>query len=226
MEVLMSVRTLLIVSVALVLAACNKVSANVEGENARGVQSAFFIEDDGYYGSDGLIRVYLVSFSDACTAYEGFWDDFNDLDVWGNLDLWEDVEDLWAEYYPEEFEETQLNIRVDDPDDAITGLDFDGVDWNEGLSDDDETKATYTRYMQALDEDYWQAWVFGGDTDDYAESWVTDDGEMTIGAHNPGESVRGTFTSTLAETDDGDDVAEVTFRFNATRCEDFEDEVF
>jgi len=207
------------------LTGCNSVSTNVDGSGAEGIQSAFFIEEDNYYGSDGLIQIYMVSFSDACVAYEGYHDELNDME-WLNWDLLDEVEDLWNEYFPETFEETVITLRVDDPDDNIAGLDYNGVDWNDGLTDDDETKAAYTRYKQKLDDDYWEAWAFGGDKDEYVETWVTDDGDLTVSGHTENASIRGTFTSTLAETDDGDDVGDVTFRFNADRCQEFESEVF
>jgi len=225
MEVNMPGRSLLIVGAALGLLGCNTVSATVDGESADGIQSAFFIEEDGAYGSDGLIQIYLVSFADACVAYEGYQDEVNDLD-WLNWDLLDDIEDIWNEYFPEEFEETVIKIRVDDPDDSVAGLDFKGVDWNDGLTDDDETKATFTRYKQALDDDYWEAWAFGGDTDDYVELWVSDDGDLSVGGHTENTSIRGTFTTTLVEPDDGDDEAEVTFRFNADRCQEYESEIW
>jgi hypothetical protein len=225
MEVFMPGHTLLILGAALGLLGCNSVSVSVDGSSAEGVQSAFFIEEDGAYGSDGLIQIYLVSFSDACTAYEGFQDEVNDLD-WLNFDLLDDIEDIWTEYYPETFEETIIKIRVDDPDDSVAGLDFKGVDWNDGLSDDDEAKATFTRYKQALDDDYWQAWAFGGETDEYVESWVSDDGDLSVAGHTENTSIRGSFVTTLADADDGDDEGDVTFRFNADRCREYESELW
>ncbi len=221
----MPVRTVMIASAALGLLGCNSISVNVDGSGADGIQSAFFIEEDGFYGSDGRIDVYLLSFSDACTTYEAYADDISDLD-WLNWDLLDDIEDIWNEHFPETFEETVITIRVDDPDDPLSGLDFKGVDWNDGLTDDDEAKASFTRYKQALDDDYWEAWAFGGDTDEYVETWVTDDGDLSINGHKENTSIRGSFTSTLVETDDGDDVGDVTFRFNADRCTEYESEVY
>jgi hypothetical protein len=230
MEDHMPVRPLILVVAALALsglalAGCNSVNATLDGQSAEPIQSAFFMEDDGYYGgNDGQVVIYLVSFADACTVYENYWDEFNEMNWFGNWDALEDLEDLWAENFPETFELTELVIRVDDPDDSVAGLDFKGVDWNDGLDDDDETKATFTRYKESLDEDFWEAFIFGGDTDDYLEYWVTDDGDMSVGGHTPNESIRGSFTTTLVDWDDGDDESEVTFRFNATRCDGAQDE--
>lgn len=219
-------RPLFIALAALGLAACNSVSATIESESTEGVKSAFFVEDDGHYGSHGLIQVYLVSVEDGCTTYGDFYDELNDMDWWGNWDALDDVEDLWADYFPETFEETILTIRVDDTDDSVAGLDFKGVDWNDALTDDDETKGSLSRYKKLLDSDYWETWAFGGDRDDWVETWLTDDGEMSIAAHTPRESIRGSFDSTLVQADDGDTVDDISFRFSAAHCPDFEDELF
>ncbi len=223
----MKVQALTSVVAALALAACNSVSATLDNDPTDSIKSSFFIEKDGFYGADGIVQVYLVTFSDACTSYEAYWDELNEMNWWGNWDVLDDLEDLWAENFPETFEETVISIRVDDPDDSVAGLDFKGVDYNDGLTDDDETKATLTRYKQWLDEDYWEGVFFtGGDTDDYVEAWNTDDGDMSIGGHRPTETIRGTFTTELVEPDDGDLESSATFRFNASHCEELEDEIY
>ncbi len=222
----MKVRTIIAVTTALSLSACNSVSATLDNEATISIKSSFFIENDGHYGSDGIMQVYLVSFTDACTAYESYWDELNEMSWWGNWDAFDDLEDLWAEHFPEEFEETVITIRVDDPDDSVAGLDFKGVDYNDGLTDDDETKGTLTRYKRWLDEDFYETFYTGGDIDEYAVAWNTDDGDMSIGGHSPGETIRGSFITELVDTDDGDHESDATFRFNATHCDEFEDEYY
>ncbi len=216
----------LLTAAAVLLMGCNSVSATVDGASAEGIQSAFFIEEDGYYGSDGIIQIYLTTISDGCTTYESYHDEINDLDWLDLANLAEEYEEIWTEHFPETMEETLIKIRVDDPDDSIAGLDYKGVDWNDGLQDDDETKASYTRVYQALDDDFWENSLFGGDTDDYLESWVSDDGDLSVAAHTVNESIRGTFTTSFAETDDGDDEGDATIRFNAERCQELESEIF
>lgn len=204
---------------ALALSACvgNNVQGKVDNDKVH-VIDAVFIEQEDFYGSDGVILVELSELSDGCEAAGGFWDDLvgaTDADV---------VATSWADHFPEEFWSLQIVIRVDDPDDDLGGEEFSGVDWDELPGDDDEVTASIYRYTDHLDEDYWTGAY--REYDDYFDLWYSDGGDMKIHRHVPGERISGVFTTEAADADDGDDAGEITIHFNAVHCPDYEDAYF
>ncbi|MCB9758675.1 MAG: hypothetical protein H6739_02445 [Alphaproteobacteria bacterium] len=198
---------------------CNAVSGDVDGDPVD-IDDAFYIEDDNAFGDDGLIQVFLLGIPDACAVTAEFLDDFDDADSPSER------ADAWKDNFPEEFWEFQVWIRVDDVDDELAGQELDGIDWDDALESDDEVGILARRYHDHPDDESFSWWgAFTGDATDYYETYRSDDGDAKISGHSPGESIRGSFGTTMVDAD-GDDEGEITLRFSAQRCRDVEDELF
>lgn len=202
--------------------ACSGVSGEVGGE-AVPTATAYYVEEDNYYGDDGVYLVYLDEDPNGCENQATWQDELNGLD-WLDLldpDTYDDLEDLWADLFPEDFWRTTITIRVDDVDDANGGLSLDGTDFGYGVSDDDEFYVTMDHFDQYLEFD---------DLTDvtnlvWGDNYRSDGGEGSITAHNPGTAI-GASLSTEMFDNDGDSEGEVNISFSARRCEDLEDEIF
>jgi hypothetical protein len=221
METFMTRSILLLTALALTTA-CTTVSGDIDGESPSG-PNAFFIQEDEAYGEDGQIQVWMTDVpDDACGTYSDFLDDY--YDALNSFSV-EEVVEAWNDNLPEQTWLTVLTFRVDDVRDDLSGLEFQGVDWDEPLEDDDEMHAVSTYKNRHADEDDFELGdIISGDYD-FVDDWRSDEGSGKVTAHSPDESIRGTFSAFFVE-DDGDDVGELDLRFNAQRCRSVENEVY
>lgn len=215
-------RCILLFSALALTTACTRVSGEIDGEKPSG-QQGFFIQEDEAYGSDGQIQVWLTDMSgDACASYNGFLEDFSE--GLGSFST-DELVDAYNDNLPEQVWLTVLTFRVDDVRDDLSGMEFQGVDWDEILEDDDEMNALTTYKNRDADEDDFELGdILSGDLD-FIESWRSDNGGGKISGHTPDESINGTFSAIFVD-DDGDDVGELDVRFGAERCRSVEGEIY
>lgn len=199
--------------------ACNTVYGEIDGEEVP-TDNAFYVEAEDYFGSDGLLIVFLSHEDMDCETMADFLEEMDEAD--------DDNERVytWEYYNPEEFWEVQIRLRVDDPDDELAGQELDGSDWNSVLSDDDEVSVAATHYTDYPTENSfnWWGWVTGEVTD-YYESYTSDGGDGKIQAYDPGEHIRGVVTTEMVDRE-GDSEGEVTYNFSANRCREIESDIF
>ena len=192
----------------LALIACNSVRGAVDGDDVPALPTAFFVEDDEYFGNDGIIRVFLSSTDLGCEGYDDLFEDLDDeaqqLDVEG-------YSEVWRERLPEDFWEVNLTFRVSDTDDKQSSVDFDAQDWDDGLGEDDEAKFLLTHFTD-YPGDTWSTV-----TPD-SQSYTNDGGTVSIRRHTPNELISGTFDAEVVDASDGDDEGEVRINFSASRC--------
>ncbi|MFT5584707.1 MAG: hypothetical protein ACI9VR_002292 [Cognaticolwellia sp.] len=221
METFMT-RSILLLTALSLTTACTQVSGEIDGENPAG-QQAFFIQEDEAYGEDGQIQVWLTDVpEDACATYNGFLEDFSE--GLGSFSV-DEVVDAYNDNLPEQVWLTVLTFRVDDVRDDLSGLEFQGVDWDDMLEDDDEMHAVSTYKSRDADEDDFEFGdIISGDFD-FIEDWRSDNGGGKISGHTPDESIKGTFSSIFVD-EDGDDLGELDVRFSAERCRSVEGEIY
>ncbi|MCB9794191.1 MAG: hypothetical protein H6741_15860 [Alphaproteobacteria bacterium] len=201
------------------LTACTQISGTIDGEEVDYLHGAY-VEDDNYFGDDGLILIYLAQFEEPCAVYTEFLDDFNDADSP------QERAEAWQDNLPEEFWELQIWLRVDDVDAELGGAEFSGVDWDDAVEEDDEAAILGRRYKDHPSEGSFAWWGgFTGESTDWFETYRSDDGQVKVQGHDPGESIRGRYDTRMVDAD-GDQEGEVTVRFNAQRCRDAEDYIF
>ncbi len=196
----------------LALSACNNVNGKVD-ERSVNINTAVFVEEDDYYGNDGVIMVLLATHGLNCEEWVSASDDFED-DL-NNLDF-DDAIDEWEASVPEDFWVWDIKIRVDDVDDKNKG-EWDGVDWDDPITDDDEAKVLARHWTEYPEEEDLLGDVWTGD-----DWYHSDEGVLNINGHTPGESIRGNFATMMVD-EDGDTEGEVTIHFNAARCRDLKD---
>ncbi len=192
----------------LALLACNSVRGSVDGDNVPSLPTAFFVEDDEYFGNDGVIRVFLSSADLGCEGYDDLYEDLDDeaqqLDVEGYADVWRDR-------LPEDFWEINVIFRVNDIDDKQSSVDFDAQDWDDGLGEDDEASFFITHFTD-----------YPGDTwttvTPDSKSYSNDRGTVSVRRHKPGDFISGFFDAEVVDAGDGDSEGEARVNFSASRC--------
>lgn len=192
---------------------CTSVSGTVDAYDTP-VNTAIYVQQDDGYGSDDAILVLVGSHGMNCEEWADFEDDFGD--ALGEWDF-EGAEDVWKETLPEDFWQWSLSIRVDRLSDDLAGEDWDGVDWDEGVGEDDEAKLATVHYTDWPDADDWNT------INEISDNYVSDGGTLSIGGYSEEKSIRGTFKTQMVDSD-GSDEGDITFRFNADHCEALEDE--
>ena len=189
---------------------CNSVSGKID-EHAVSVHTAAMMEYE-LDGADDYIVIAMASHGMDCEEWadfnDDFWDEVTDLDFEG-------AEELWEEKLPEDWWQIIIRMRVDDVDDRADKVDYDPVDWDDGLSEDGDTKIFASHYTEWIDKDEYDTW---GPDQDYAG----DEGSLKIKSHKPGGKISGTYKTMMVD-DDGDDEGQVTVRFSADHCESLED---
>ncbi|MCP4810627.1 MAG: hypothetical protein GY913_33220 [Proteobacteria bacterium] len=194
---------------------CNSVSGTVDAYDTP-INTAVYVELEDAYGDDEGILVLLASHGLSCEEWADFEDDYADA-VWDDLTL-DDAADVWRETLPEDFWDWAINIRVDRLGDKLKGDEWEGVDWQDGLTDDDEAKIVATHYTDwPEEEDILTGLV------DVSDTYRSDDGTMKIQAYSEGKSIRGKFETQMVDND-GSDEGDITLRFSADRCEELERE--
>ena len=196
------------------LVACNSVNGTIDGDDVPSTPTSFFVEYEDVYGNgDGLIIVYLDTVEGGCEAYENRNEDLEDeaseLDLDGYVEVWE-------ENLPEDWWSTYIWFRVDDPDDDQSGIEWKATDWDDGLEDDDEASVTLTHYTD-YPSDSWSDFLAS-----ISDTYVSDEGQVNIRRHKPGELITGYFDAPYVDLD-GDDEGEATINFSASYCDGAEE---
>lgn len=198
---------------------CTSVSGEIDGDELP-ITAGFYLEQEDYYGDEGLLVVFLNSADIDCEAMTELLDALDDAD-----DADEQVE-IWEETLPEDFWEMQLWMRVEDPDDDLAETELDGVGWRDSLDDDGDAAALSRHYTDHPTENSftWWGWITG-EAADYYDLSRSSGGEGKVSGYKPGEHMHDPATTEMQD-DDGDDEGEVTISFSVDRCRDVEDQVF
>jgi len=192
----------------------SRIKGEIDGEKID-IQSAFFVqlEEVDTDSGDGLIVVYLTSIEDGCDVAVSYSEDLL------SVRQPEDEADAWADAFPEEWWSLSLIIRVSDPGDEedVEGGEYEGIDWDEELEDDEEVQGLIAHYTDHLDSQY-----FSGQSQADVDYYYSDGGEMSVSKFSDEDAIKGSFETTAVD-DQGDDEGEITIHFNATWCDDLQD---
>jgi hypothetical protein len=201
--------------VTLLMTGCgSRIKGTIDGEKVD-IQSAFFVQFEDLFSDtgDGVIAVYLASIEDGCDV---FTDIYEDLDF---IQQPEEAADAWADAFPEEWWSVQLVLQVSDPTDEedVEAGEYEGVDWDEPLEDDEEVAGVISHYTDHLDAQYFSE-LSMRDLDQY----FTDGGDLAVSRFTSEDTIRGRFETTVVD-DQGDDEGEITIHFDAIWCDDLQD---
>lgn len=201
-------------------AGCNAVSGKIDDQGAS-ISGGYFIQDDDLLGDNGVIQIFLSGNKDSCEHDAAYNDAIDDADDYA------DLESAWAENFPDDFWQVNLTVISDNVNADLSGEEWSGGDWDKWSIEDGDAGGGATHYTALLDEDYFsqaEPWH------DYHDSFVTDGGTVTVKSHEPGESISGTFETTMRKYDDdlsdSSDAGDVTIRFQVERCDAVERDTF
>jgi fermentation-respiration switch protein FrsA (DUF1100 family) len=161
----------------------------------------------------GAVRVFLTGVPDACATFTGVNADLAEADSPSAAG------EAWAAWLPPEHWTVTTTMMVEELSADLTGAEFQGTAWNEPASEPGQVSATFVRYWQTLDQAYWGG---SGASEEYVSTWWSDGGAGAFDGARVGESLRGEFETTAADTLDGTAAGDVTLRFDADRCPELE----
>ena len=187
----------------------NTVTGTIDGLSLPAMQSAFYIEAEDGYGEDGTLIVWLSTVPNACEVTETV------LAGQAATDDPSELADLWSSHYPEDFWEVTVVIRAADIDDSAVGARLNGVPWDVDNGEAGDAFASFTHFLGAHDEDFWNG---SGSYDRYQDLYYSDRGDLEIDIHSPGARIGGYFDADVTDWDDGDLQGEVSINFDAQRC--------
>jgi hypothetical protein len=204
----------------LLLVGCNSVTGKVDGVTIHAA-SSFFVQEADAFGDespDDLVTVFVSTMASSCRTVEDLADALTESD-----DA-EEASDAWRSIARKKFWELRIFVRTSDVDLALGDTTVAGLTWDRDLTERDQTYASIYRYKDWLDEGYWETEEDPANV--YRDYWYSDEGELEIGSHTPGDRITGSFTTTAADPETGDEAGDITISFDAYRCVGAERELY
>ena len=204
----------------LLLVGCNSVTGKVDGQTIHAASSFFVQEADVFEeGSpDDLVTIFVSSMAASCRTVEDLADALEDSE-----DA-EEASDAWRSIARRQFWELRIFVRTSDLDLDLGDTTLSGVAWDRELTERDQTYATIYHYKDWLDEGYWEAEQ--DPTNVYRDYWYSDEGDLEIGSHTPGDRITGSFDTVAADPETGEEAGDITISFDAYRCLGAERELY
>lgn len=211
----------------LLLAGCNSVTGKVDGQAVQACSSFFVQEADVWEdvadeeddpAEDDALTIFISSMPNACRKVEDLSDALDDADSP------EEAADAWRTLARKQFWEIRIFIRTDAAGVDLGDMALEGVAWDRLLEESNQTYATIYHYKEWLDEAYWE--LEEDPEDHYRDFWYSEQGELEIGSHTPGDRITGSFTTAAADPYDGAEAGDITINFDSYRCLGAERELY